>query len=412
MEYNNFSSSRCIWVNGPVIVGAGPSGLAVGACLKEQGVPFVILEKDDCIASFWHKLTYNSLKLHLPKKFCQLPILPLPESYPKYLSKTQFIEYLECYARHFDINPRFNECVLSAKYDQVCSLWRVKAVTLSGSKFEYICRWLVVATGENAERVVPDIEGLREFGGEVLHTCDYKSGEKFHGKKVLVVGCGNSGMEISLDLCKYDAQPSIVCRSSVHVLPRDIFGISTLELAIFMVQWLPLWLVNKILLFFTWFILGNTEKYGLERPLVGPLQLQNTRRKHLVLDTGAIEKIRSGKIKVIPGINKLSCGIAELVTGEKLEIDSIILATGYTSNVPYWLQETELFSKSGFPKAKFPDSWKLGKSGLYAAGFTKKGLTGASADAIKIAQDIGKVFKEETKRKRPAAAHRRCISQF
>lgn len=206
---------RSIWVNGPVIVGAGPSGLAVGACLREQGVPFVILEKDNCIASLWQKRTYDSLKLHFPKKFCQLPIFPFPKHYPKYLSKRQFVEYLESYARHFDINPCFNECVQSAKYDEACGLWRINVVTLSGSKVQYICRWLVVATGENAERFVPDIEGLREFGGEVLHTSDYKSGEKFHGKTVLVVGCGNSGMEVSLDLCKYDAQPSIVCRSSV-----------------------------------------------------------------------------------------------------------------------------------------------------------------------------------------------------
>lgn len=104
--------------------------------------------------------------------------------------------------------------------------------------------------------------------------------------------------------------------------------------------------------------------------------------------------------------------MAELITGEKLAIDSIVLATGYRSNVPYWLQETEFFSKNGFPKAEFQDSWKLGKSGLYAVGFTRRGLSGASADAIIIAQDIGNFFKEETKKMKTTATHRRCISQF
>ncbi|XP_055831172.1 probable indole-3-pyruvate monooxygenase YUCCA8 [Solanum dulcamara] len=408
----DFFSSRCVWVNGPVIVGAGPSGLAVGACLKEQGIPFVILEKSDCIASLWQKKTYNRLKLHLPKQFCQLPKFPFPQHYPEYPTKKQFIDYLESYARKFDINPMFNECVQFAKYDQSCKLWRVKTISPNGLEVEYICQWLVVATGENAEKVVPNIEGLKEFGGEVIHACDYKSGEKFSGKKVLVVGCGNSGMEVSLDLCNHNAQPSLVCRSSVHVLPREIFGKSIFELAMFMMKWLPLWLVDKILLILTWFILGNIEKYGLKRPKIGPLELKNTQGKTPVLDIGALEKIRSRKINVVPGIKRFSCGTVELGNGEKLEIDSVVLATGYCSNVPFWLKESEFFSKNGFPKAPFPNSWK-GKSGLYAVGFTRRGLSGASADAIKIAQDISKVYNEDImQKKQKNSTYTRCISTF
>ncbi|KAL2486102.1 putative indole-3-pyruvate monooxygenase YUCCA8 [Abeliophyllum distichum] len=379
---------RCVWVNGPVIVGAGPSGLGVAAGLKEGGVPYVLLERADCIASLWQKHTYDRLKLHLPKQFCQLPKFPFPQHYPEYPTKKQFIDYLESYASHFDINPQFNECVESAKYDEACHLWRVKTVSTSGSirsEVEYICQWLVVATGENAERVMPEIEGLKNFGGEVIHACDYKSGENFRGKNVLVVGCGNSGMEVSLDLCNHHAKPSMVVRSSVHVLPREIFGKSSFELAIFMLKWLPVWLVDKILLFLAWMILGNMEKYGLKRP---------------------------SEISVVPGIKRFSCGMVELVNGEKLEIDSVVLATGYRSNVPYWLQETEFFSKNGFPKTPFPNGWK-GKAGLYAAGFTKKGLSGASADATRISQDIAKVWKDDLRQKKQKVpTHRRCISTF
>lgn len=74
-----------------------------------------------------------------------------------------------------------------------------------------------MATGENAECVVPEFDGLSDFGGKVVHACEYKSGESFRGKKVLVVGCGNSGMELSLDLCNHNALPSMVVRSSVSV---------------------------------------------------------------------------------------------------------------------------------------------------------------------------------------------------
>ncbi|XP_042483040.1 probable indole-3-pyruvate monooxygenase YUCCA8 [Macadamia integrifolia] len=415
-DHEDIFARRNVWVNGPVIVGAGPSGLAVGACLKEQGVPFVVLERADCIASLWQKRTYDRLKLHLPKSFCQLPKLPFPEDFPEYPTKKQFIHYLELYAKKFEINPRFNECVQSAKYDETSGLWRVKTVStspISGRiEVEYICRWLVVATGENAECVVPEIEGLSEFGGDIVHVCNYKSGEDYRGKKVLVVGCGNSGMEVSLDLCNHNAQPSMVIRSSVHVLPREILGKSTFELAVLLLKWLPLWLVDKLLLIMAWFVFGNIEKYGLKRPEMGPLLLKNTEGKTPVLDVGALQKIKSGDIKVVPGIKRFSSGRVELVNGENLEIDSVVLATGYRSNVPSWLEESEFFSKNGFPKASFPNGWK-GNTGLYAVGFTRRGLSGASSDAMRIAQDIGKVWKEETKQtKKRIACHRRCTSQF
>lgn len=413
--HDESSARRCVWVNGPLIVGAGPSGLATAALLRDQGVPFVVLEKTDCIASLWQKRTYDRLTLHLPKQFCQLPKLPFPEDFPEYPTKSQFIGYLEDYARRFDINPRFNECVRSARYDETCGLWRVRTVSTAGGsrgEVEYICRWLVVATGENAKRVKPDFEGLAEFGGDVMHVREYKSGEKFGKKKVLVVGCGNSGMELSLDLCNHHALPAMVIRDSVHVLPREVLGKSTFELAVLLMKWLPLWLVDKLLLILAWLVLGNVEKYGLKRPLVGPMELKNTKGKTPVLDIGALAKIRSGEIKVVPGIKKFSRGQVELVNGEKHDVDSVILATGYCSNVPYWLTESEFFSKEGFPKSSFPNGWK-GNSGLYAVGFTRRGLAGASSDAINIAQDIGKEWNEETGQKKTSTpTHRRCISLF
>ncbi|GAA0142722.1 oxygenase [Lithospermum erythrorhizon] len=409
----DFFSKRCVWVNGPVIVGAGPSGLAVGACLKEQGTPFVILERSDCIASLWQKRTYDRLKLHLPKQFCQLPKLPFPENYPEYPNKKQFVDYLESYARHFDINPQFNESVQSAQYDEAFDLWRVNTVSTDGSEVEYICQWLIVATGENAEKVFPEIDGLRDFQGEIIHASDYKSGKKYEGKKVLVVGCGNSGMEVSLDLCNHNAKPHMVVRSAVHVLPREIMGKSTFELAILLMKWLPLFLVDKILLICAWFIFGNTKNYGLRKPVEGPLELKNTKGKTPVLDIGAIERIRSGEIKVVPGIKKFSKNNVELVNGESLEIDAVVMATGYRSNVPYWLKENQMFSENGFPKSPFPHGWK-GQAGLYAVGFTRRGLAGASADAINIAHDIGKVHKEDVGKKRQQIVPtlRRCISTF
>ncbi|XP_020248154.1 probable indole-3-pyruvate monooxygenase YUCCA5 isoform X2 [Asparagus officinalis] len=409
----DFLSRRCMWVNGPIVIGAGPSGLAVAASLKERGVPYVILERSDCIASLWQKRTYDRLKLHLPKQFCQLPGLPFPESYPEYPCKKQFIDYLESYVKHFEISPKFNQSVQSARYDEISNLWRVKTVGKNHEEIEYIGKWLVVATGENAESVVPEMDGLGSFGSQITHVCDYKSGEAYRGKKVLVVGCGNSGMEVCLDLCDNEAFPSMVVRDSVHVLPREVYGKSMFELAVFLMKWLPLWLVDKIMLVLAWLVLGNIENYGLKRPSVGPLELKNTHGRTPVLDYGALSKIKSGEIEVVPAVKRFLPGGVEFADGRVDDFDAVVMATGYRSNVPYWLQGgTDFFSKNGLPKAQFPNSWK-GKSGLYAVGFTKRGLAGASADAIKVAKDLGKAWKEETKQaKRLVSCHRRCISQI
>lgn len=212
-------SERRILVPGPVIVGAGPSGLAVAACLKERGISSLILERENCIASLWNLKTYDRLHLHLPKEHCELPLMPFPPDFPRYPTKHQFLNYLEAYAKRFDIRPFFNKTVVSAEFDPRSRLWQVKT---RGFKKEeeivYQCQWLIVATGENAEEVVPEIQGMNEFAGPIIHTSSYKSGDSYRGKRVLVVGCGNSGMEVCLDLCNHNAFPSLAVRDSVSIL--------------------------------------------------------------------------------------------------------------------------------------------------------------------------------------------------
>ncbi|KAK6162147.1 hypothetical protein DH2020_001988 [Rehmannia glutinosa] len=353
---------NCLFVHGPIIIGAGPSGLAVAACLQENGVPSLILERSDCIASLWQQKTYDRLKLHLPKQFCQLPFLNFPKNFPKYPTKHQFVSYMESYAKHFSIEPKFKQSVLGAEFDNLTGFWMVKT-----QDFQYFSRWLIVATGENAEPVIPEIHGIEKFQGPVMHTSVYKSGSEFQKQRVLVVGCGNSGMEVSLDLCRYNASPHMVVRNSVHILPREMFGVSTFSVAMALLKWLPLGLVDKFLLMVANFTLGNTDRLGLRRPKTGPIELKNATGKSPVLDVGALSQIKAGKIKVVEGVKEITKNGAKFMDGQEREFDSIILATGYKSNVPSWLK---------------------GENGLYAVGFTRRGLLGTSSDAVKIARDV------------------------
>lgn len=120
------ASQPQVWFPGPIIVGAGPSGLAAAACLKAKGIQSLILERANCIASLWQYKTYDRLKLHLPKQFCQLPLMPFPSNFPKYPSKHQFIDYLQSYARKFDIQPVFSQTVHRAEFDKKIGQWRVR----------------------------------------------------------------------------------------------------------------------------------------------------------------------------------------------------------------------------------------------------------------------------------------------
>ncbi|KAL0687094.1 hypothetical protein Bca4012_086771 [Brassica carinata] len=250
-------TKQIILVHGPIIIGAGPSGLATSACLSNRGVPSLILERSDSIASLWKTKTYDRLKLHLPKHFCRLPLLDFPENFPKYPSKNEFLDYLESYASHFGIVPRFNENVVNAAFDTSSGLWRVKTL----NKTEYLSKWLIVATGENADAYVPETPGIVKFsGGKIIHASDYRSGEEFRQQRVLVVGCGNSGMEISLDLVRHNASPHLVVRNTVHVLPREILGLSTFGVGMTLLKCLPLRLVDKFLLLMANLSFGNTDR--------------------------------------------------------------------------------------------------------------------------------------------------------
>lgn len=319
--------------------------------------------------------------------------MPFPQNFPSYPTKQQFLAYLKAYADHFDIKPALSKTVISANFDHRCGYWRVKTQGVKKEETEYVCQWLIVATGENAEEVVPQIEGMSEFEGPILHTSSYKSGSMYCGKNVLVVGCGNSGMEVCLDLCNHHARPSLVVRDTVHILPQQMFGKSTFGLSLSLLNWFPMRLVDKFLLLMSHLILGDTAQFGLNRPKIGPLELKNLCGKTPVLDFGTLAHIKSGKIKVCRGIKQLAQHKAEFVDGKIEDFDVIILATGYKSNVPTWLKGSDMFcEKDGLPRKPFPNGWR-GENGLYAVGFTKRGLLGASFDAKRIAGDIEHCWK-------------------
>lgn len=143
--------------------------------------------------------------------------MAFPPDSPTFIPKSAFIDYLDRYASHFNVAPLFHRSVVSASFDGV--EWAVVARNLnSGAEERYAAEFLLVATGENGEGFIPPIRGLESFEGEVVHSSQYRNGERFEEREVVVVGSGNSGMEIALDLANWGARTSIVIRSPVSQL--------------------------------------------------------------------------------------------------------------------------------------------------------------------------------------------------
>ncbi|KAK3139493.1 hypothetical protein QOZ80_5AG0384130 [Eleusine coracana subsp. coracana] len=371
------------------IVGAGPSGLAVAACLQHASIPYVIVEREDCSASLWRKRTYDRLKLHLPKEFCELPHMPYPSDTPTYIPKEQFVRYVDAYIEHFNICPKYRTLVQSSKYDEASNCWVIMAHDqVSGLVIEYAARFLVVATGENSEGNIPKIPGIHDFHGEVIHSSSYKSWNHYGGKRVLVIGCGNSGMEIAYDLAGNGVDTSIVIRSPLHIMTKGL-----IRLGMKLSKWnIPIKFVDFILVTLAYFFFGDLSKHGIIRPNMGPLFLKAKTGRSAVIDVGTIELIKKDVIKVFGPICCVRENAVEFEDGKRDYFDSLVLATGYKSTANTWLKNGEsLLNEEGMPKRDFPNHWK-GENGLYCVGLAMRGLAGISYDAKRVAGDIKSII--------------------
>ncbi|XP_056170982.1 probable indole-3-pyruvate monooxygenase YUCCA10 [Syzygium oleosum] len=367
-----------------VVVGAGPSGLAMSACLKTLSIPHVLLEREDCFASLWKKYAYDRLHLHLRKRFCELPHMHFPPDYPEYVPKAQFLRYLDDYAARFGIEPAYGRSVESAAYDEGDGKWRVNArVADSGEVEEYRCRFLVVATGETSDAFVPEVEGIEGFGGKVIHSTGYKNGKEFENSRVLVVGSGNSGMEIALDLANHGARTSVVVRSPVHVLPKG-----AANLGLVLLKYLSLPMVDSLLVLLSKLVYGDMSKYGLRRPSEGPFLMKVKYGKYPFIDVGTCQKIKSGEIQLLPALKRVEGNVVEFEGGKSHPFDAVVFCTGFKRSTHKWLKAHDyLLNEDGIPKPSSPNHWK-GEKGLYCVGLSRRGFYGAASDAQNVADDI------------------------
>lgn len=354
----------------------------MAACLTQLDLPYVILEQSQHVGHAWHH-HYDRLHLHTVRRLSGLPHLDIPADWPKYLSRTHVVDYLEQYARHFNIQPRFGQEVTAVRPRG--GSWVVH--TRSGESW-----WgqhVIVATGLNRKIHRPPLPGEDQFEGAILHSRAYRNPDPFCEKRVLVVGMGNTGSEIALDLSERSIPTWISVRHPVNIVPRDFFGNSTQETALKLAR-LPRPLGDRLGRVVQRLAYGDLSRYGLQQPPMPPATQLRLTGKTPVIDLGTVAQIKAGKIKVKPGIDHLEPRRVLFADGSAEHFSAIILATGYRANLQPLFPDVPLSVDSfGAPRYLHGQGALEGVHFLGFDNYSPGGILGiVRRDAPRIAQHI------------------------
>lgn len=198
-----------------VIIGGGQGGIGLGARLRRLGVPTIIVEKNPRPGDSWRN-RYKSLCLHDPVWYDHMPYLPYPDHWPVFAPKDKIGDWLEMYTKVMELNYWSSTVCKKAEYDEASGEWTVE-VERDGKTVELKPKQLVLATGMSAVPNIPDIPGMDSFKGDIHHSSKHPGGDKYAGKKAVVIGSNNSAHDICADLWEHGADVTMVQRSSTHI---------------------------------------------------------------------------------------------------------------------------------------------------------------------------------------------------
>jgi indole-3-pyruvate monooxygenase len=339
-----------------IIVGASAAGLATAASLRKLGRPFRLLEKAPNVGAAWRN-HYDRLHLHTSKGLSGLPGLPMPADYPKYPSREQMVVYLETYTKRFELTPEF--FVTVKRIARAHDSWTVE--TTSGN---LTAKNVVIATGNTRVPFEPTWPGQEQFKGPLLHSSKYRSGAGYRGQRVLVIGFGNSGGEIAIDLHEQGAKPDLAVRSAVNVIPRDMLGMPILAVGIVM-DLFPPPVADALSAPLMRLAVGDITKLGFRKLPYGPSVQINRHGKIPLLDVGTMALIRKGAIGVKPGVKSFKPGGVIFEDDSAVDYDAVVVATGFRPKVSEILDAPEALDAEGAPKT----SGREAMPGLYFCGF-------------------------------------------
>ncbi|WP_329411089.1 NAD(P)/FAD-dependent oxidoreductase [Streptomyces sp. NBC_00704] len=365
------------------VIGGGPGGLATAYALRAQGVRAVVVEKADAVGASWRR-HYDRLHLHTTRGLSALPGLKMPRRFGRWAARDDVVRYLEKYAEVHELEIVTGVEVSRVERTADGAGWLLRATggrELTGSA-------VVVATGYNHTPYLPDWPGREGFTGELTHAGAYRDGKPYAGRDVLVVGVGNTGAEIAVDLVEHGAERvRLAVRTVPHLVRRSTAGWAAQYSGI-LVRRLPVALVDLICRVMARASVPDLSAHGLPRPDTG-LYTRARQGAIPVQDVGLIDAVRTGRVEITAAVEGFEDGgKVVLADGTRISPDAVIAATGYVRALEELVGHLGVLDDRGRPVAHGARTAK-DAPGLYFTGFT----TPISGTLRELSIDAGKIAK-------------------
>lgn len=304
-----------------VVIGAGPAGLATAGALRHYGIGATVLERD-AIGASWRK-HYDRLHLHTVRWLSHLPGYKMPKRYGDWVSRDNVVEYLEDYVDAHNIDVR--EGVEVEGLERNGDGWLVRT-----SEGDFSAPRVVIATGYNKHQHLPDWPGLDSYTGELIHSGNYKNADPYVGKTVLVVGTGNSGAEICVDLIESGAaHVQMSVRTPPTVLLRDNNGMPGQAFGV-LFRHMPVSVMDRAWPVIQKTAVGDLSEYGLPLPPPGAYSKFLRDDVTPILDVGLVDMLKQRKVEIVAAVERFDGPDVVLADGSRIQPDAVIAGTGFT----------------------------------------------------------------------------------
>jgi putative flavoprotein involved in K+ transport len=367
-----------------VVLGAGPAGLAAGGALRAAGIDALLVDQADRVGSSWHA-HYDRLHLHTARRFSALPGLPIPAAYGDWVARDDVARYLADYAAHHRLRSRLGTRVTGLERGGDGWVVQTSTGTLTAPA-------VVVATGYNHTPLLPDWPGREQFAGELVHAARYKNAAPYRGRDVLVVGGGNSGAEIAVDLVEGGAgRVALSIRTPPNIVLRSLGGVSTTALTIAL-RPLPPAFVDGLVRVIQRLTIGDLRPFGLPRPPRGAFTSVLRDGQIPIIDVGLVEQVKKGRIEIVPAVERFDGAEVVLAGGARWRPSAVVAATGYRRGLEPLIGPLGLLDERGLPVVHGAAT-HTSAPGLYFLGYTNPvsgNLRELGRDAVAIARVLQK----------------------
>jgi putative flavoprotein involved in K+ transport len=369
-----------------IVVGAGPAGLAVAAELGRRDVEAAVVDKASSVAASWRG-HYDRLHLHTVRWLSGLPGLPIPRDYGPWVSRDHVVAYLEEYTRHHSLTVRLGVAAERVLPGAGGAGWSV--ITADGP---VTAPAVVVATGYNHTPRLPEWPGREAFSGELRHAARYRNGAPYQGRDVLVVGAGNTGAEIAVDLVEHGAaRVRLAVRTPPHIVLRSVAGLPATLISV-ATRRVPSALADPGVALLERLTVGDLSRYGLRRPGQGLYRRVREQGQIPIIDVGLVDAVKAGNVEIVPAVTAFDGSHVVLADGNRVEPEAVIVATGYDAGLTGLVGHLGVLDSRGHPIVHGSRT-APGAPGLYFTGYTNP-ISGMfrelRIDARRIARTIAR----------------------